>query len=163
MNSKVKTIIFWVFIIACLVLLWNIVQKSTGLGAKDQKISFSTFMTDAQQGLISDVTVVADEVHGHYRNKTEAFSTTVPANYPDMYKTLQDEKVSITVNNSSGNSWLPILINFSPLLALFGDLVLHGSPDAERRQQGNVVRQEPRPPALHAAEEGHVQGRSRRG
>ena len=119
MNSKVKTIIFWVFIIACLVLLWNIVQKSTGLGAKDQKISFSTFMQDAQQGLISDVTVVADEVHGHYRNKTEAFSTTVPANYPDMYKTLQDEKVSITVNNSSGNSWLPILINFSPLLALF--------------------------------------------
>ena len=119
MNSKVKTIIFWVFIIACLVLLWNIVQKSTGLGAKDQKISFSTFMQDAQQGLISDVTVVADEVHGHYRNKTEAFTTTVPANYPDMYKTLQDEKVSITVNNSSGNSWLPILINFSPLLALF--------------------------------------------
>jgi cell division protease FtsH len=118
-NSKVKTIIFWVFIIACLVLLWNIVQRSTGLGAKDQKISFSTFMTDAQQGLISDVTVVADEVHGHYRNKTEGFSTTVPANYPDMYKTLQDEKVSITVNNSSGNSWLPILINFSPLLALF--------------------------------------------
>ena len=56
MNSKVKTIIFWVFIIACLVLLWQIVQKSTGAG-HEQKISFSTFMQDAKQGLINDVTV----------------------------------------------------------------------------------------------------------
>ncbi len=118
MNSKVKTIIFWVFIIACLVLLWQIVQKSTGMG-HEQKISFSDFMRDAQQGLISDVTITNDELHGHYRNKTELFNTTVPANYPDMYKTLQEEKVNITLNNANGNSWLPILINFSPLLALF--------------------------------------------
>jgi cell division protease FtsH len=117
-NSKVKTIIFWVFIIACLVLLWQIVQKSTGMG-HEQKISFSDFMRDAQQGLISDVTITNDELHGHYRNKTELFNTTVPANYPDMYKTLQEEKVNITLNNANGNSWLPILINFSPLLALF--------------------------------------------
>jgi cell division protease FtsH len=117
-NSKVKTIIFWVFIIACLVLLWQIVQKSTGAG-HEQKISFSTFMQDAKQGLINDVTVTNEEVHGHYRNKSEAFTTTVPANYPDMYKALQDENVAITMNNANGNSWLPILINFSPLLALF--------------------------------------------
>jgi cell division protease FtsH len=119
-NSKVKTIIFWVFIIACLVLLWQIVQKSTGMGGKEAEISFSTFMADAQQGLISDVTLVSNsEVHGHYKNKSETFHTNVPANYPDMYKTLQDEKVAITVKPTDGNSWLPILINFSPLLALF--------------------------------------------
>jgi cell division protease FtsH len=118
-NSKVKTIIFWVFIIACLVLLWQIVQKSTGIGGKETKISFSTFMQDAQQGLISDVTFVGEEVHGDYRNKSEKFTTTVPANYPDMYKTLDSEKVLMNFNNTNGNSWLPILINFSPLIALF--------------------------------------------
>ncbi len=120
MNSKVKTTIFWVFIIACLVLLWQIVQKSTGAGGKEQEISFSTFMADAQQGLISDVTLVSNsEVHGHYKNKSETFHTNVPANYPDMFKTLNDEKVQITIKPTDGNSWLPILINFSPLLALF--------------------------------------------
>ncbi len=123
MNSKVKTIIFWVFIIACLILLWQIVQKSTGMGGKEQKISFTTFMQDAQQGLISDVTLDGNsgvnEVHGHYRNKSESFNTVVPANYPDMYKLLDAEKVAVTVQGSSGNSWLPILINFSPLIALF--------------------------------------------
>jgi cell division protease FtsH len=38
----------------------------------------------------------------------------------------------------------------------------HDAPDAVRRQQGAELRQEPRPPALHAAEEDHVQGRRRR-
>ncbi|MGI8771376.1 MAG: ATP-dependent zinc metalloprotease FtsH, partial [Acidobacteriaceae bacterium] len=117
MNSTVKSIIFWVFILACLVLLWQIVQKSTGSG-HDQEISFSTFMDDAHQGLVSDVTINNNAVQGHFRNNKEAFHTTVPANYPDMFKTLQDNKVSITVKDTQGSSWLPILLNFSPIIII---------------------------------------------
>ena len=43
MNSTVKTIMFWAFIVICLVLLFSVVQKSTGIGAKEQDISFSDF------------------------------------------------------------------------------------------------------------------------
>ncbi len=118
MNSTVKSILFWVFILACLVLLWQIVQKSTTSG-KDQEISFSTFMDDARQGQVADVTVTNSTVTGHYRNnKDAAFHTTVPANYPDMFKTLQDNKVSITVKDTQGNSWLPLLLQFSPVLII---------------------------------------------
>ena len=117
MNSTVKTIIFWVFILACLVLLWQIVQKSTGM-SHDREISFSQFMQDGQQGKISDVTVINSEVHGHYANDKEAFHTTVPANYPDMFKILQDNHVSITVKDTQGNSWLPILLNFAPIIVI---------------------------------------------
>src|SRR5271154_6982373 len=117
-NSTVKTIIFWVFILACLVLLWQIVQKSTGM-SKDREISFSQFMQDGQQGKISDVTVAnVNEVHGHYASDREAFHTTVPANYPDMFKILQDNKVIITVKDTQGNSWLPILLNFAPIIVI---------------------------------------------
>src|SRR6202167_789242 len=116
-NSTVKTIIFWVFILACLVLLWQIVQKSTGM-SKDREISFSQFMQDGQQGKISDVTVINSEVHGHYASDREAFHTTVPANYPDMFKILQDNHVSITVKDTQGNSWLPILLNFAPIIVI---------------------------------------------
>src|ERR1700684_2606614 len=106
-----------VFILACLVLLWQIVQKSTGM-SHDREISFSQFMQHAQQGKISDVTVITSEVHGHYASDREAFHTTVPANYPDMFKILQDNHVSITVKDTQGNSWLPILLNFAPIIVI---------------------------------------------
>ncbi len=117
MNSTVKTIIFWVFILACLVLLWQIVQKSSGM-KNDKEVSFSQFMQDVQGNRVSDVTVVNDEVHGHYSNDKQAFHTVVPSNYPDMYKTLQDNHVGITIKDTQGNSWLPILINFSPIIII---------------------------------------------
>src|SRR6201985_433418 len=116
-NSTVKTIIFWVFILACLVLLWQIVQKSTGM-SHDREISFSQFMQDGQQGKISDVTITNSEVRGHYATDREAFHTMVPANYPDMFKILQDNHVSITVKDAQGNSWLPILLNFAPIIVI---------------------------------------------
>ena len=118
MNSTVKSILFWVFILACLVLLWQIVQKSTSNG-KDQEISFSTFMDDARQGQVQDVTITNSTVTGHFRNsKDNGFHTTVPANYPDMFKTLQDNKVSITVKDTQGNAWWPILLQLSPILII---------------------------------------------
>jgi cell division protease FtsH len=117
-NSTVKTIIFWVIILACLVLLWNVVQKNTGMG-KDKEITFSEFLTNVQTGVVNDVTVVNSEVHGHLKNDAkELFHTTIPANYPDMYKLLQDNKVSTTIKDTSGNGWVNLLIQFSPLLLL---------------------------------------------
>ncbi|MBW4043758.1 ATP-dependent zinc metalloprotease FtsH [Acidipila rosea] len=117
MNSTVKTIIFWVFIFACLVLLWQVFQKGSN-GGKDQEVSFSQFLEDAQQGQIADVTVVGSEVHGHFRNDKSAFHVTVPSNYPRLYDVLDQNKVSVTVKNSDGNSWLPILINLAPIIII---------------------------------------------
>jgi cell division protease FtsH len=84
----------------------------------DREISFSQFMQDAQQAKISDVTVLNNEVRGHYASDREAFHSIVPANYPEMFKILQDNKVSITVKDSQGNSWLPILLNFAPIIVI---------------------------------------------
>ncbi|MEO6828926.1 MAG: ATP-dependent zinc metalloprotease FtsH [Acidobacteriaceae bacterium] len=117
MNSTVKTIVFWVLIATCLIVLWHVVESGTGSG-KDAEIPFSKFMSDAQQGQISDVTVVTNEVHGHYRAGKAAFHTVVPTNYPDMYKVLEDHQVSVTIKDSQGSAWLSILINLSPILLL---------------------------------------------
>jgi cell division protease FtsH len=75
-------------------------------------------MQDGQQGKISDVTIINSEVRGHYATDREAFHTTVPANYPDMFKILQDNHVTITVKDTQGNSWLPILLNFAPIIVI---------------------------------------------
>ena len=117
MNSTVKTIIFWVFVFACLVLLWQVFEKSTG-GGKDQEIAFSQFLQDAQQGQISDVTVLGSEVHGHFKNDKSQFHVTVPSNYPRLYDVLADNKVSVTVKDQQGSAWLSILIQFSPVIII---------------------------------------------
>ena len=85
---------------------------------KDAEIPFSKFMSDAQGGQISDVTVVGNEVHGHYRTGKENFHTIVPSNYPDMYKVLEDHQVSVTIKDSQGSAWFNILLQLSPILLL---------------------------------------------
>ena len=117
MNSTVKTIVFWVLIATCLIVLWHVVESGVG-GGKNQEIPFSAFMTDAQQGKIADVTVVGSDVHGHYEAGKAAFHSTVPTNYPDMYKVLSDHQVSVTIKDSQGSAWFNILIQLSPLLLL---------------------------------------------
>jgi cell division protease FtsH len=116
-NSTVKTIIFWVFIFACLVVLWQLFQKSTGTG-KDQEIAWSEFLQDAQQGEVGDVTVIGSEVRGHLKNDKGAFHVTVPANYPHLYDVLDQNKVKVTVKNADGNGWWNILIQFSPVIVI---------------------------------------------
>jgi cell division protease FtsH len=116
-NSTVKQVFFWVLIATCLIVLWQVVQRGAATG-HDKEVAFSTFMSDAQQGQIADVTVVNNEVHGHYRAEKEAFHTIIPANYPDMYKVLQDHQVNVTVKDTQGSGWLNILIQFSPILLL---------------------------------------------
>ncbi|HEX3471669.1 MAG TPA: ATP-dependent zinc metalloprotease FtsH [Silvibacterium sp.] len=118
MNSTVKTIIFWVFIFACLVVLWQVFQKSAGTG-KDQEIAWSDFLQNAQQGQVSDVTVTDREVRGHLRtDKGGAFHVTIPANYPHLYDVLNDKGVKVTVKNTDGNGWWNVLIQFSPVIVI---------------------------------------------
>jgi cell division protease FtsH len=116
-NSTVKTIVFWVFILACCILLWQVFQRSSSTG-KEQEISFSQFLNDAQQGQIHDVTVVGGEVHGHFRSANAAFHVEVPTNYPQLYDILAKNHVAVTVKDNSGNPWWSILIQFSPVLLL---------------------------------------------
>ena len=106
--------------ITCLVFLWQVVVKTTG-GSQEKNISLTQLLNDADQGKISDVVVNGAEVTGHYRDdhKTQ-FHTTIPGNYPDMYKTLRDHGVNITIKDQSPNQWLSLLISIAPFALLLG-------------------------------------------
>ncbi|HZY62324.1 MAG TPA: ATP-dependent zinc metalloprotease FtsH [Edaphobacter sp.] len=119
MNSTVKQILIWVFMITCLIFLWQFVVKNTG-GGQDKAISLTQLLNDADAGKIADVTVNGSEVTGKYREGNAQFHTVIPANYPDMYKTLRDHGVNITVKDTSGNTWLSLLINLAPFALLLG-------------------------------------------
>src|SRR3981189_352108 len=119
LNSTVKQILIWVFMITCLVFLWQVVVKTTG-GSQEKNISLTQLLNDADQGKISDVVVSGAEVTGHYRDDKNLFHTTIPGNYPDMYKTLRDHGVNITIKDTNTNGWISFLIQLAPFALLLG-------------------------------------------
>ena len=163
MNSTVKTVLFWLLIGVSALLLWEVVKGARD-GNKEKEVNVTEFMSDVDHNNVSEITVNGMEVRGKY-NDGSAFHTTAPliTSLPSMLKNLQSKSVNITFRDvNSGSLPLQLLGTWAPLILARRTVVLHDPPDADRRKQGAVVRQEPRAAALHAAEESHVQGRGRR-
>jgi cell division protease FtsH len=116
-NSTVKTVGFWLLILVAAFLLWQVVVKASNGGQKEKEINFSEFMSDVDQGNVKEVTITGMEVQGKYGNDNQPFHTTVPANYPDMIKTLRDKGVNIIIHDANSGSWT-WLINLAPLALL---------------------------------------------
>ncbi|MDE1161021.1 MAG: ATP-dependent zinc metalloprotease FtsH [Acidobacteriaceae bacterium] len=121
MNSTVKHLLIWILTVTCLIGVWQFVSKNMSAG-HNQAISLSKLQTDADAGKISELTVNGTEVTGKYKESKESFTTTIPANYPDLYKDLQQHGVNVTVKDQQGNMWISVLLNIAPIvviLALF--------------------------------------------
>jgi len=115
-NSTVKTVVFWLVIVLSAFLLWQVVKNSSG-GQKDTERNWTQFMSDVNQGNVQEVTINGQEVRGKYRDG-KGFHTNVPVNFPDMYKTLQDKGVQVTVRDISGGGWPSWLFNLAPIILL---------------------------------------------
>jgi len=117
-NSTVKQVVFWLVIVLSGVLLWQVVTKS-GSGVKEHEINFTDFTKAVNDGRVNTVTILGSEVRGTYRDDPKAtFHTTIPANYPDTIKQLQEKGVNITVKDTSGSGYGTLLLNFAPILLL---------------------------------------------
>ncbi|HYL92924.1 MAG TPA: ATP-dependent metallopeptidase FtsH/Yme1/Tma family protein, partial [Alphaproteobacteria bacterium] len=116
MNSTGKTVLVWVTLFLVAAGLWKMI--STGATtAKDQDVSYSEFMDQVAQNNVSDVYIINDEAHGHFRNKT-AFHAIVPANNPEMLRILAANKVDTRFKSSQSSGWLMLLIQLSPFVLL---------------------------------------------
>jgi cell division protease FtsH len=116
-NSTLKTVLFWLVILVSAFLLWQVVRTGTN-SQKEKEVNFSQFLSDVDQGLVREVTVTAQDVRGKYKNDNSGFHTTVPANYPDMYKTLRDKNVSTNVKDITNGTWPSWILNLAPLVLL---------------------------------------------
>ena len=117
MNSTVKTVVFWLVIVLSAFLLWQVVRTGAN-SQKEKPINFSEFLADVDQGKVSEVTITAQEVRGKFKDQS-TFSSTLPANYPDMIKDLRDKGVSINIRDVTSGSWpLQLLGTWAPLILL---------------------------------------------
>jgi cell division protease FtsH len=116
-NSTVKTVVFWLVIGISALLLWQVIKMGRD-GQKDKVVNFSQFLSDVDQGNVKDVTILGQEVSGKYRDNS-AFHTIIPPGYSEMYKTLNDKHVEVTVKDINNGSWpLQLLGTWAPLILL---------------------------------------------
>ena len=118
MNSTVKQLLIWVLAIACLLVGWQVVSKNMGT-AHDRSESVSDLLSDVASGKVSSVTISGSEVTGEFTGGKETFHTTIPQNYPDLYKNLSDHNVRWSVKDPQGNLWMTILVQALPIAVIF--------------------------------------------
>ncbi len=118
MNSTVKTIVFWLVIVVSGVLLWQVVKGASGTN-KEKEINFSEFLSQVDQGNVSEVTITGAEVRGKFKNdKQTTFHTTVFPGYTEMIKTLRDKGVNMTVKDPQAGSWPSWLLSVAPFVLI---------------------------------------------
>jgi cell division protease FtsH len=117
-NSTAKTIMFWAFILICLMLLWGVVQKSSSMG-KDPEIAYSDLYNKVQQGLVQDASVQGTDLRGHLKaSPKDEFHTNVGSNYEDLKKAMLTANVNFAIKEQQTSILLPLLINIGPFVLL---------------------------------------------
>jgi cell division protease FtsH len=103
--------------LGCLLIGWRLFVSNMAAGHNTVK-SISDTLNEVDAGKISTVTVYGAEMTGTYKDGKETFSTTIPANYPDLYKDLRDHGVNVTIKDPQGNIYWSALLSFAPILVL---------------------------------------------
>ena len=117
-------------------------RKRRGNGEGRRKSHSPSLCRMPRAGQIADVTVVGNEVHGHYRTGKENFHTIVPSNYPDMYKVLGRPSGQRHHQGFAGQRVVQYPAAAVADSSVRRAVVLYAAANADGRQQGHVLREE---------------------
>jgi len=117
-NSSVKTIMFWVLILICLMLLWGVVTKSASM-TKEAEYSYSDLYDKVQNNQVQDAAIQGSELRGHLKaSPKDEFHTTLPSNYEDLLKAMIGSKVYFSIKEPQNSILIPLLVNIGPFVLL---------------------------------------------
>jgi len=123
-NSTVRTILFWVMMIALAAVLWQMASKG-GPTPHEEETNYSSFLDKVSGGNVKDVTIMLSpnsaELQGDYKDGTRFHGVTVAnAAIPDVTKTLQDQKVPFNYKEVKEANWLSLVMTLAPILLILG-------------------------------------------
>jgi len=113
-TRPMKNLLFWISAGILIILLWSLLQ-SPAMAKKD--VTFSQFMTEAEQGKVEEVTIQDNQLRGKFTDG-QTFKTVLPAGYNDLIKILRDNKVNIVVKDTARSPLFSILVSFLPFLVI---------------------------------------------
>ena len=90
--KQTKSIIFWLITFLALSILLNGFNPDARQSSSN-KIAFSEFMNSAEEGQISNVTIIGNDIYGTYTNGAK-FKTYAPFD-PSMVETLRKQNIQI--------------------------------------------------------------------
>ena len=117
MNSNVRTAIIWVVIMCMAVILWTVIPRNKGKATVS--LTFTEFVHAVESGEVKTVNVNGTDVTGTYVADGSPLKTTLPLNFPDIYKTLKEKGVNVTIAETSSGNLISILVNIVPFILLF--------------------------------------------
>ena len=150
MNSTLKSLLFWMVLVVIAALIWNF---STNFQRNTDEITFTDFLQKVNSNQISMVTFTGTEITGSTSDPGgKDFRTYMPPQgvYDGLANQLESKGVVIEAHPESTSRLGHAAHLVGPDRPDGRVLGLHHAADAERREQGPVVRQEPRQAVLVA-------------
>ena len=119
-NSTVKTVMFWIFILVCCLLLWTVVTRNSGMN-KSTDVGYSDLLDKIDAGLVGDATIQGTDVHGHIKGQKDEFHTTISTNNVDsLTKELRQYKVSFNIKEPQNSMLWPLLSMLLGFMCFYG-------------------------------------------
>ncbi|MFY9221838.1 MAG: ATP-dependent zinc metalloprotease FtsH [Blastocatellia bacterium] len=118
MNSTVRQILLWVFIIGGAIVLYSVLSGKTG--AKEYILSYTELNEKIAKGEIKEATFDESSVVGEYKNEQAKFKMDLPNQevQRDLVNSMKDKSVVIKFKSSSSSAWFGMFLAYSPVLLL---------------------------------------------
>jgi len=116
LNSTLKSLVFWMVVVALGVLVWNFSSK---FQQNETPASFSEFISWVDSGQVARVEIAGDEITGTTK-ANESFRTYAPPQYEGLANRLIERNVIVDARKASGSPWVTVLSYWAPILLMIG-------------------------------------------
>jgi cell division protease FtsH len=124
MPPVVRTLLFWLMMIALAAVLWKMASKGPE-PASNQAMSYSDFLNCVHQNNIASVKLVESqstaEIQGQLRRPVQEFTVTIPKEaIPDLTRRLQEQGTAVDVVERKSSGPRGLIVNFVPIALIIG-------------------------------------------
>ena len=132
-----KNLIMWAIIVLLSVGLFNMFQDPTKINSEKNKLPFSNFLTEVENGRVVEVQIQGNNISG-VLSDGKTFSTYSP-NYPELVEKLSSKNISIiaTPIEDKMPSLLGILLSWFPMLTAYWCLDFFYAANARRKRRSD--------------------------
>ena len=117
MNSRVKNLLFWVFVCLFMILLFNLFTVPNQ--HPEDPVIFSEFMAHLERGDVEKVIIKHNNISAILRdgNRIQTYSV----EYPDLVKVLREKAVQIEAKPPDDGPWyITFLLSWGPFILFLG-------------------------------------------
>jgi len=123
--ATVRTVIFWVMMMALAFVLWKMASNSVPERPPSSQMNYSDFMANVDRNNIRSAKLLESaataEIQGQLCDSTRSFSVTVPKEViPELTEKLRKQGATVEVREIRATTWPQPFVEFSPVLLIVG-------------------------------------------